>query len=493
MKEWLILLLTAVLLTAFVNAYASSLGIVINEVELNPSGTDSGAETVELFNAGGIPVDVGGWTLTSTAGRTANVTIEDPAIIEPGGFLVVRSAYQWLDNENERIILEDVNGTIVDASETFSDDADDGRTWQRSPDAANDWVFEQGTMGESNTGTPDEPNPEPIPEPTPEPQPQPPLFIPGPGPPLVISPSEPNRTLTIIFIDVGQGSSTLIILPNGKSVLIDGGERDASESVTGTLQQFNISRIDVIVATHPHSDHIGGLIDVIQNFEVGEVLDSGQIHNTQTFEDLLDAIDAKDIPLASLRQGDTIDIDSSVELEVLNPPTTLEDGADDESKFNDNSVVIRLSYGEFSALLTGDMESGNEQRLVDTIGNELSADVLLVGHHGSNSSSTLAFIEAVNPDVAVIPVGAGNDYGHPHAETIQRLNSSGILHILRTDLDGSIILVSSGSEEYSFETTRSNKAVVVPEFGSLLLIATVGLSTILVMMRMRAWKLSRLA
>lgn len=167
--------------------------------------------------------------------------------------------------------------------------------------------------------------------------------------------------LKIVFIDVEQGDSALIILPNEKTMLIDGGEWDQDQAVLSALQEHNVTRIDVMVATHPHADHIGGLIGVIEGIDVDQVLDSGQLHTTKTFEDLLDAIDMAQIPLSSVQEGDSIDLDPAVRLEVLNPAVQLSEDIDDE--LNNNSVVIKLTYGEFTALFTGDMEQYNEQRL----------------------------------------------------------------------------------------------------------------------------------
>lgn len=167
--------------------------------------------------------------------------------------------------------------------------------------------------------------------------------------------------LKIVFIDVEQGDSALIILPNEKTMLIDGGEWDQDQAVLSALQEHNVTRIDVMVATHRHADHIGGLIGVIEGIDVDQVLDSGQLHTTKTFEDLLDAIDMAQIPLSSVQEGDSIDLDPAVRLEVLNPAVQLSEDIDDE--LNNNSVVIKLTYGEFTALFTGDMEQYNEQRL----------------------------------------------------------------------------------------------------------------------------------
>jgi competence protein ComEC len=269
---------------------------------------------------------------------------------------------------------------------------------------------------------------------------------------------QPSQNLTLAFIDIGQGDSILVILPNTKTLLIDGGDREGSGKVLASLREHSLSHIDVVVATHPHADHIGGLVDVIKNVDVGQVLDSGQVHTTQTFEDFLDAIETKQIPLKSVRQGDSINLDPTVKIDVLNPPANLLDGADNEAEFNNNSVVLKLTYGEFSALLTGDMEERNEARLVSENTTTLDADVLKAGHHGSHTSSSIPFLNAVTPEVVIISLGAGNTYGHPHQEALDRISAAGTEHLFRTDIDGTITLIANGSSsEYSLLTENNGK------------------------------------
>jgi competence protein ComEC len=300
-----------------------------------------------------------------------------------------------------------------------------------------------------------------------------------------------NGTLKIVFIDVGQGDSTLIVLPNEKTILIDGGERDQNQTVLSTLQDHNITHIDVMVATHPHADHIGGLIGVIENVDVGRVMDSGQLHTTQTFEDLLDAIDAAQIPLSSVHEGDSIDLGPEVKINILNPPVPLSQGIEDE--LNNNSVVIKLTYGEFTALFTGDMEQYGEQRLLATNREAIDADVLKAGHHGSRYSSTNTFLNAVSPQVVIISTGADNAYGHPHQEALNRMDAAAsVQHVFRTDIDGAITLKTNGGSEYTLETAESNKVAVVPEFEMTILIAGISLISLVVLMNSgRPWKSSR--
>ena len=464
--------------------------ILINEVELNPAGTDSGAEKVELYNPSNRAVDLNGWTISSTAGRTsATIVIGEgtttTTTIPPDGYLIVNDgdSQQWLDNTGGEVIeLRNDSGILIDNVGPFSDIANDDATWQRSVDRGEEernWVFSSGTLGGANFGTfvsdPELPSPTLSPEhPIIPPQQQEDGESSSSLPTtttktnssieIAVTPPavQPSQNLTIVFIDVGQGDSILVILPNTRTLLIDGGEREGYGKVLATLQEHGLSHIDVVVATHPHADHIGGLVDVIKGVNVGEVLDSGQVHTTQTFEDFLDAIDTKQIPLRSVRQGDSINLDPTVKIDVLNPPVNLIDSADNEADFNDNSVVLKLTYGEFSALLTGDMEEGNEARLVSENTTGLDADVLKAGHHGSRTSSSLPFLNAVTPEVVIISLGAGNTYGHPHQEALDRISAAGVERLFRTDIDGTITLTvnASNSEYYSILTENNGRVIV---------------------------------
>jgi beta-lactamase superfamily II metal-dependent hydrolase len=263
----------------------------------------------------------------------------------------------------------------------------------------------------------------------------------------------PSQNLTIAFIDVGYGDSILVILPNTKTLLIDGGHPERSDKVLATLQEHGLSHIDVVVSTHPQGDHIGGLIDVIKNVSIGQVLDSGRSHTGRIFEDFLDAIETKQIPLKSVREGDSINLDPTVKIDVLNPPGNL------TSALNNNSVVLKLTYGKFSALFTGDMEQAAETRLVSKNATALDVGVLKVGHHGRNTSSTLPFLNAVTPEVVILSLGPG--YGLPDYQVLERISLAGNQHVFRTDLDGTITLTVNGlSENYSIVTENNEKTVV---------------------------------
>jgi beta-lactamase superfamily II metal-dependent hydrolase len=257
-----------------------------------------------------------------------------------------------------------------------------------------------------------------------------------------ITPSAQN--LTVHFLDVGQGDSILIEY-NDKDMLIDAGEVDQGEVVTNYLQSQGISTLDYVVATHPHSDHIGGMDDVLNNFQVEHFVDSGYPHTSKTYENMLTTIDQKDIPFEVVKAGQRIDFDPAVDIEVLNPASTYSD------ELNENSVILKVSYGEISFLLMGDAGLESEEKIMEA-GYDVDSDILKVGHHASTSGSGPTFISSVSPEVSVIEVGAGNDYGHPHSEILKRLQEASTVY--RTDLEGTIIVTTDGST-YTVMTEKS--------------------------------------
>lgn len=248
--------------------------------------------------------------------------------------------------------------------------------------------------------------------------------------------SESGGPLKAYFLDVGQGDSTLIVFGN-TTVLIDAGETDKGDVVVGKLRSLGISRIDLLVATHPHSDHIGGMEKVLGAFTVGQVLDPGMAHPSPLYERFLDTIETNHIRYNIAQQGQTIDLDPALRIVVLSPPRQKNTG-----DLNDNSIVLRISYGTVDLLLTGDAGKGVEGDLIKT-GYALDSEILKVAHHGSTYSTGTAFIERVHPGVAVIPVGAGNPYGHPAGETLAALKNAGAV-VYRTDRDGDILVTSDG-------------------------------------------------
>lgn len=268
--------------------------------------------------------------------------------------------------------------------------------------------------------------------------------------------SATTNDLTIHFLDVGQGDSELIQF-NGKNVLIDGSTQDMGPRVESYLRTHGVSSLDLLVVTHPHEDHIGGLITILNDIPVEQVLDSGQVHTTSTFEDFLNLIDQKNIPYAAAERGQTINLDPMLKIEVLSPPATHFSG-----DLNQNSVVLKVTYNKVSFLLMGDAGIEAENSLLSSEYN-LTSDILKVGHHGSSSSSSAAFLNAVKPAVSIIEVGAGNSYGHPTQKTLSALQSTGS-EIYRTDTNGDIVVTTDGLG-YTISTEKSSwdTATAVPK------------------------------
>jgi len=265
--------------------------------------------------------------------------------------------------------------------------------------------------------------------------------------------NESSGNLNVYFFDVGQGDSTLIVFRN-TTILVDAGESDEGDVVVRDIQVLGISRIDLLVATHPHSDHIGGMETVLGSFEVGQVVDAGMPHPTPLYRQFLDGVESRHIPYTVAHEGQSIDLDPALRIFVLSPP--VRHAGDD---LNDNSVVLRISYGTFDVLLTGDAGRAAEDRMLAT-GYALDAEVLKVAHHGSTYSTGPRFLERVHPDVAVISAGAGNPYGHPADSTLAALEQAGCT-IYRTDLDGDIKVISDGIT-YTVQSSLRNGTGSVP-------------------------------
>jgi beta-lactamase superfamily II metal-dependent hydrolase len=242
------------------------------------------------------------------------------------------------------------------------------------------------------------------------------------------------------FIDVGQGDAILID-KGDTDILVDSGP--TSTNVLAYLQGQGVGDIDLLVATHPHADHIGGLPDVLAQYQVSEVWVNGDTATSQTYQNFAAAVAAEGATVREVTRGYSTQIDG-LDIAVLNPSQLTGDP-------NEDSVVFRLACGEVSVLLTGDATSDSEASML-AAGLALDADVLKVGHHGSSTSTSAAFLTAVTPEDAIVSVGAGNTYGHPTQETLDRLDAVGA-HIYRTDQDGTVVLTSDCST-YSITTSR---------------------------------------
>lgn len=253
--------------------------------------------------------------------------------------------------------------------------------------------------------------------------------------------------LVVTFLDVGQGDSIFIKTPEKKYILIDGGtipkewsRFDAGKYVVVPyLRRRGVKKLDLVVATHPDMDHIGGLIRVLKHFRVDTFLDSGTTATTQTYEDLLKVIEKKKINYQLAEQGE-YKIDPSIKLEILSP---IGEGFANDP--NNNSIVLRLEYNEISFLFTGDIGELAESLYIQKYGDRLQSTVLKAGHHGGEGSSSIAFLNCVLPSIAVISCGRNNPFGHPRRDVLERIRLLGTA-ICRTDKDGTITIYSDGEK-----------------------------------------------
>lgn len=248
-----------------------------------------------------------------------------------------------------------------------------------------------------------------------------------------------NGTMAVNYIDVGQGDATLIRV-NGKNLLIDAGPNKSSDQLVSYIKNLGVTTIDYVIATHPHEDHIGGMDEIFYEFEIKNFLAPKVEHTTKTFEKMMTVVSNEGLKPIQLKagSGDKIDLGDGTSVEVFSP---VQDKYDD---LNDYSPIMKISFGDTSFIFTGDAEKLVEKEVINS-GVNLDSDVLKIGHHGSTTSSSEEFIKLVEPSIAVIPVGVGNDYGHPHKETLDLLNKYNV-KILRNDELGDIVIESNGKD-----------------------------------------------
>lgn len=252
--------------------------------------------------------------------------------------------------------------------------------------------------------------------------------------------------LEIHFIDV-ENADCIFVRQQDKTLLIDAGESTTFDRVERYLEDYGVDHLDLVIATHPHADHIGGMPSVLQRFSVGEFIMSFMPEDatptTRTYIRMLELLDEKEIPVREAKVGDIYEL-GTARLQILGP-------IEETDEKNDMSVITRLTFGDRAFLFTGDAESGVEKQLVNS-GYPLSADVLKLGHHGSKTSSSSLFLKAVSPQCVIATCGAENDYGHPHREVLQRLESMGIT-LYRADVSGNIVITSDG-ETFKVSTEK---------------------------------------
>ena len=263
-----------------------------------------------------------------------------------------------------------------------------------------------------------------------------------PTPQPTSTPTPQTSTVEVHFIDIGQGDAILIFSPEGQAALIDGGTTNSG--ALQYLQSLGVQRLDLVIATHPHADHIGGLPEILRVISVAKVVTNGQEHDTPTYERFLEAIESAKAAYVEVGRGDTLAL-GSLTFQVLHPTKTTGD-------MNNNSVVLRLVHGQTAFLFTGDAEKEAEESMLLSSVFPVKADVLKVGHHGSRTSSSPRFLSLVKPQIAVYSAGTGNTYGHPHAETLAALTAAGA-QVYGTDAHGTVVVTSDGSG-YSVKTSK---------------------------------------
>ena len=268
--------------------------------------------------------------------------------------------------------------------------------------------------------------------------------------------------LAVVFFDIGQGDGALIQTPRGKNILIDSGEGKDPDSrflkpidaagrvIMPFLRQIGVNRLDIVIASHPHSDHMGSMYEIIgdADMEVGQLWISGFIQASTSNKKLLTTAKRRKIPVYSPDPNELpikLDAGDDVAAYILYGDPNAESA-------NNSSIVLKFIYGRVSLLFTGDLEAPGEKNCALRWGNTLRSDILKIGHHGSKTSSTQIFLNLVKPDVAMISVGSYNTFGHPHASTMQRLQDMKI-KTYRTDEQGTIFVFSDG-KTYRVEPSR---------------------------------------
>lgn len=250
---------------------------------------------------------------------------------------------------------------------------------------------------------------------------------------IVFEAKETEGNLEVHFIDVGQ-ADCILVKNDEVSMLIDAGNNDDGELIEKYLKNEDITKLDYVIGTHPHEDHIGALDVVINNFDVNTIIMPNKVSTTKTFEDVITAIENKNLSINEAKVGDKYSL-GDAEFVILAPDRDYEE-------INDVSVVIRLVHGENSFMFTGDAEEVSEGDILKS-GLVLKSDVLKFGHHGSSTSTSEKFLEAVSPKYGVIMCGVDNSYGHPHRETLSKIRKYDI-EVYRTDTQGTIVATSDG-------------------------------------------------
>ncbi len=248
-----------------------------------------------------------------------------------------------------------------------------------------------------------------------------------------------NHNLQFHFIDVGQGDSSLIITPKGKTILIDAGDEAHAKKVLSYVREQGIEKLDLVIATHPDADHIGGMDKVIKNFDIDLFAMPDVSAKTNQYKQIQRELKAKKMKATRLYQGDEVQIDDDIDFEILSPVKGKK--YDDTNEY---SIVAKIVYKDTSFILMGDATMENEVDIINNVP-DIDIDVLKLGHHGSSTSSSDYFITKTSPNIAIISCGKNNKYGHPHQEVMRVLKKHGVTPY-RTDEMGDIVITSDGKE-----------------------------------------------
>ncbi len=248
-----------------------------------------------------------------------------------------------------------------------------------------------------------------------------------------------NHNLQFHFIDVGQGDSSLIITPKGKTILIDAGDEAHAKKVLSYVREQGIEKLDLVIATHPDADHIGGMDKVIKNFDIDVFAMPDVSAKTNQYKQIQRELKAKKMKATRLYQGDEVQIDDDIDFEILSPVKGKK--YDDTNEY---SIVAKIVYKDTSFILMGDATMENEVDIINNVP-DIDIDVLKLGHHGSSTSSSDYFITKTSPKIAIISCGKNNKYGHPHQEVMRVLKKHGVTPY-RTDEMGDIVITSDGKE-----------------------------------------------